>query len=233
VALGFAGVGLALVASTAATCAYAFGAGILADYRFVVVLLGLIPHAVAAVAIGTAGPGTRGRAIVVLGGLTVLVAAAQLFWMAGSEARARWEAGRPRDSSWFVTQTGTDWLVVQGVAALVAAFASGLTWERRPRYGLWVLFTLAFLAFALLVDFCERLHGGVVSDWLRVVRRLVRDWSRWDRYIARQELIGLARVLLPAVCLGWLAQCAAPRLRRRVPDQAADYGDPPQRPSGR
>src|SRR5262245_33337676 len=102
---------------------------------------------------------------------------------------------------------------------MVAAFVSGLTWERRPRYALWALFTLGLLAFALIVEFSVQLDRSMLFDWRRIVRDVDADWSQWHRHITSQGLIELARVLLPALCLGWLAQCAAPRRRRRLPDQ--------------
>jgi hypothetical protein len=179
--IGFAAVGALLVVGASACVAYAFGPRTGLEFWLLAVPLALTPYAVVTVALGTAGASRWAHGVVVLAGLTVLFAGVGLLRDVLGEAQVRSTINFTRDL-WHLSWAATDWLCVQGIAAIVAAFCSGLTGERRPRHGLWFLFTAGSLAFAVLVDFDEQLGRSVVPEFPRAVRALTAGEVYWGRY---------------------------------------------------
>jgi hypothetical protein len=215
---------LVLVAGSAVCVACAFGERTGPEFWLAVIPVALAPYAVVAVAIRTARGGWWTRAPLGLGGLVVVAAGAVAFHEVAQEVRLSTDSTQSpplRRLAWAVDF----WLTVQGVAALATAIMGGLTWERRPRYGLWLLFAVGLCAFSLVADFTVQLEASVAVDWFRCLDALVAGRPAWYHFLPDGPLTGLGRIVLPAVLLGWLAQCAVPRRPRRMPDQAADYAD--------
>jgi hypothetical protein len=224
-AVGLAVAGLVIVGGMAACWAFVFGERTATEFWLLAVPAVLIPYATVAVAVWTVRDRSCIRFLVGVAGIVVAGTGLLVFRVVASAALAQGEFSSLRYSREWASATAMSWLLAQEVAALIAALASGLTWERRQRYGLWVMFTVALCAFTLLVDYTERLGASAVYEWRFTFRNLIdgRLHQAWRSAGLTLEREG--PVVLPALCLGWLAQCLAPRRPRRVPDQAADYAD--------
>lgn len=221
---GFAVVGLILVAWSAVCVAIAFGKRTGPEFWLALIPMALAPYAVVAVAIRTARGGWWTRAPLTLGGLVVVAAGAVVLHAVVREARL-WPDSSPSPPLRRLAWTVDSWLALQALVALATAIVAGLTWERRPRYGLWLLFGTGLGAFFLVADFSELLDDSAAFDGYHYFQFMVDGRPRRARFYGSEGWEGLGRIVLPAALLGWLAQCAVPRRPRRVPDQAADYGD--------
>ena len=227
-----AAIGLLLVGASFACVTYAFPERAGLEFWLAVIPVALAPYAVTAIAVATVRGGRRARGFVSLAALLVVTAGGLLLFTVALEARFRANSNGSLPFFRLARETGPG-LAYQAVAALAAAFVSGRTWERRPRYGLWLLFGAGFAAFFAIGDFSELLGVRPKLDVYRGVEALFAGRLERAADIAAYGKGDLLRIGLPAALFGWLAQCAVPGRPRRVQDQAADYAELPlSRPTG-